>query len=490
MPSLHHVIDFIRTGDGPMDYRVRLAHGKKRGSGRSGGSGSGHAKDLDIEGEELEEYPRLLELMPEFFSAYALLTAHEVTAESTEPRWYVTTYTPTIGARKGHLRLLQCHQFPHMFPAYEHGSRHYLSPTVNIDSAEEVWLEAEAAEVLPERFLGAKKWSPSMAAAAIGYLQEKKLRLLVDGVEHTTGLRTMPCPNKARKESYCLFYGENTTQSVVAEAFKYLNRLFKEIVESGKVGEICLPKKVFGRDFCYRYKGKITEHLRVAAGGGRIEFKFLGRYGSGVLELLACNALADQLKGCSRGVAWLTVRKEGILRAEDHDNERVVLEAYAAFKTDSLRQFAQLHNASFRQIEVRDDFRSKVFERMASHPHLKPTEQMPDQFVEPDGAEGSLKQRCGSMHSLSIVEQNAQIRYLSFHWKLRELVARMAEDAVIAADDHFQLLQARLREELRQAGKLWEQRWGSGGVLGRICERVKRSAEDCLSPRRKRMRPE
>ncbi len=96
MPSLHHVIDFIRTGDGPMDYRVRLAHGKKRGSGRSGGSGSGHAKDLDIEGEELEEYPRLLELMPEFFKAYALLTGHEVTSESTEPRWYITTYTPRL----------------------------------------------------------------------------------------------------------------------------------------------------------------------------------------------------------------------------------------------------------------------------------------------------------------------------------------------------------------------------------------------------------
>ena len=141
--------------------------------------------------------------------------------------------------------------------------------------------------------------------------------------------------------------------------------------------------------------------------------------------------------------------------------------------------------------EIRDDYRSKVLERMASHPYLKPKEQMPDQFVEPDGAEGSLKQRCGSMCSLSIVEQNAQIRYLSFHWKIRELVARMAEDAVIAADDHFQLLQERLEEELRQAGELWERRWGSGGsILGSICERVKRSAEDCLSPRRKRMRPE
>ena len=344
--------------------------------------------------------------------------------------------------------------------------------------------------MLPERFLCAKKWSAKMASEAISYLQEKKLRLLVDGVEHTTGLRTMPCPNKARKESYCLFYGNNTTQSVVAEAFKYLNRLFKEIVECGKGGEICLPKKVFGKDICYQYKGKITEHLRVAARRGTLEFKFLGRYGSGVLELLVCNALLKDLKGCSRAVAWLKGRKEGILRAEDHDNERVVLEAYAAFKTDCLRQFAQLHNPSFRQIEVRDDYRSKVILRMASHPKLKPTEQMPDQFVEPIEAEGSLKQRCGSMRSLTIVEQNAQVHYLSFHWKIRELVARMAEDAVIAADDHFQLLQARLREELRQAGKLWEQRWGSGGVLGRICERVKRSAEDCLSPRRKRMRPE
>ena len=103
--------------------------------------------------------------------------------------------------------------------------------------------------------------------------------------------------------------------------------------------------------------------------------------------------------------------------------------------------FAKNVSANHRSRMVNQNAEDEVFQ------DFKYWEDQSDQFRDGEG-------------SLSIVEQNAQVRYLSFHWKIRELVARMAEDAVIAADDHFQLLRMRLRDELRQAGELWEQRWG------------------------------
>ena len=59
---LNHVVDFIRTGKGKLDYRVRISHGKKRGTG--GG------KDIDISGEDLDQYPGLVELLRETFEVY------------------------------------------------------------------------------------------------------------------------------------------------------------------------------------------------------------------------------------------------------------------------------------------------------------------------------------------------------------------------------------------------------------------------------------
>ena len=52
------------------DYRVRISHGKKRGTG--GG------KDIDISGEDLRQYPGLVEVLHETFEVYHLLTGHEV----------------------------------------------------------------------------------------------------------------------------------------------------------------------------------------------------------------------------------------------------------------------------------------------------------------------------------------------------------------------------------------------------------------------------
>ena len=42
---------------------------------------------------------------------------------------------------------------------------------------------------------------------------------------------------------------------------------------------------------------------------------------------------------------------------------------------------------------------------------------------------GSLKDRCGNMANLSIVEQNAQVRFFSFHKEIRNIMNELKKDA-------------------------------------------------------------
>ena len=68
----------------------------------------------------------------------------------------------------------------------------------------------------------------------------------------------------------------------------------------------------------------------------KLEFKYLGRYGSGVLKLLSCNHIMEKLRGSSRAIALLKNMKADVLRQEDHDNENVVLDSYSVFKSEKL----------------------------------------------------------------------------------------------------------------------------------------------------------
>eukprot|EP00943_MAST-04B_sp_MAST-4B-sp1_P002530 g2530.t1 len=225
----------------------------------------------------------------------------------------------------------------------------------------------------------------------------------------------------------------------------------------------------------------------------KLEFKYLGRYGSGILKLLSCNHIMERLRGSSRAIALLKNMKADVLRQEDHDNEKVVLDSYTVFKSEKLRTFAQLHNPSFSRFEVREDFRDKKLERFSSHPHVKPTVDglLPTTFVTPIvNPKGSLKDRCGSMSNLSIVEQNAQIRYFSFHKEIRNIMNELKKDAEVKQNDSFKLYYEELQREMQKAGVLWEKKWNAkNNDRGTICNAVhlvKRAAERCcLSPKKR-----
>ena len=56
-------------------------------------------------------------------------------------------------------------------------------------------------------------------------------------------------------------------------------------------------------------------------------------------------------------------------------------------------------------------------------------------------------------------EQAAQIKYLSFHWKIRDIMDELGQIGEIAKHEHFIQKQLNLEEEMKQAGELWESRW-------------------------------
>ena len=58
-------------------------------------------KDVDIEGQELLQKEHLVELLPEIFKAYHVLTGHQVTHCNSEPRCYISGYVSPIGREKG-----------------------------------------------------------------------------------------------------------------------------------------------------------------------------------------------------------------------------------------------------------------------------------------------------------------------------------------------------------------------------------------------------
>jgi hypothetical protein len=485
IPEINHVIDIIRTGTDILDYRVRISHSKKRSLKPDG-------KDVDIEGEELLKKKHLVELLPQIFKAYHVLTGHEVKHCNSEPRCYISGYVSPIGEKKGWRRVLKCHQFPFMFPLYEHGSKHFISPSIPVDGAE-IWIKVNEDNLLDETFMKANSWTAGVASKVSKHLSSMNVEIDVDGSRSYTALKTMPLPNKPRKQACCLFYTKNTTQSVIHDSMQLLNSILKQIIDSGLHGTpIYFSEKYFGKDYQYVYKGKISEHLKLVAEHCKLEFKFLGRYGSGVLKLLSCNHIIERLRGCSRATALLKNMIADVLRQEDHDNEKVVLDSYTVFKSEKLRTFAQLHNPSFARFEVRQDYRSKKLDRFSSNPYVKPTADglLPTTFVKPIvDPKGSLKDRCGSMSNLSIVEQSAQVRYFSFHKEIRNTMNELKKDAEINQNESFKLYYEELQREMQEAGILWGKKWKNNdrGTICNAVHLVKRAAERCcLSPKKKR----
>ena len=451
LSDLNHVIDLIRTSNG---YRVRISHGKNAGKHDDSNK---MKKNLDVSGEDIRRYPYLLEALPEIFDAYMTLTGHRVSHDNLEPRMYLSGYEIPVGEKAGWRYILPCCQFPYAFPTYKHLCKNWISPTCR--RSEIMMCKVNESTLLPKALSG-NQWYKNDLQTARDHLETMRIPVSIDGEETYTSLTPMLHPNKPRKPAHTLFYEENTSQTVTAKCCEGMQKYIFALIDSG-LNETAV--KYFGDKITIKFDPIEKEHFRNVK-RCRFQHKMIGRQGTGEIEILSCNYLIKKLSACTRAVEELKLRKRSIGLKEDHgeNDEYVILKSYPSYKSDELKIFSQLHNRMFNTVEVRQDFRSKVVERLASHKHIKPTRDcMPDTFVTESKTEGTLLDRCGNMEFLSVEngEQSAQIKYLSFHWKIRDVMDELGQIGEIAKHEHFIQKQRNLEEEMTQAGELWESRW-------------------------------
>ena len=157
-------------------------------------------------------------------------------------------------------------------------------------------------------------------------------------------------------------------------------------------------------------------HLRLAAYAG-VNYKHLARYVTGIF-------LKDITGYLKQEIEDVTVDKQldfylqKLKREESHVSD-YVLNAYNCFKGTKYDQFTRLRKNM-----------DMMAERMSSHPTIAPSrESKPFEFVEGTAVDDStLIARSSDFRKLSLIEQNAQIHYLSKVWGLFDVVDRLIED--------------------------------------------------------------
>ena len=50
-----------------------------------------------------------------------------------------------------------------MYPLYDHGSKHYISPIIPVDG-EEAWIKVNEEDLLDETFMKANSWTAGVAS--------------------------------------------------------------------------------------------------------------------------------------------------------------------------------------------------------------------------------------------------------------------------------------------------------------------------------------
>jgi hypothetical protein len=476
--DINHVVDFIRTGVGRFDYRVRIAHAKKR---------QNSGKDIDLSGKDLKKYEGLLDLLPEIFQAYALLTKHAVTHSNRQPIWKVTPRKRAFGkSSAGRVVVIQNHQFPWAFPGYEFGAKHAISPMLDskfLDCAY-VFIKVDPDKLCngyPSVNGKLSDWGSKNIKEVENWLRSQTCNISVDGKNFITSLKPMPFANAPMVESgslYCLKNNVSTTTKSIA----FFDRFIKRVIKSG--GSLQLKAKDFGMDYEFECSAPITEHLKLYAKHCKLQYKYFGRTGSAPQSIFAAEWIIEKLNaGCARAEARLNDIVAKVLQEEDHVSEDICKGHYVTHKSDALKPFAEIYNETHHRIDVREDYRNTTAQRLASG-KIRPSMQdiKVSGFVEPRVPFGSLKERCNDVHHLTIKEQDAQASFLAMIERRNQLILQLAADDAIASNNAFQLVKSEVEQEMRKAQHLWDAK-NSTGICRRVTNAGKRAWESIgLSP--------
>jgi len=374
----------IVTEDG---YRIV----KRENKGRSGEEYSvrnDQAGDFDI--DQFDNYPFLEEYLDMVVFGIEKITGYAITATSSQPNVYMSKNQRT----KGWYQLLQAHVFP--FQGFKHGNKHCI--TANLKHVGKIMvakLDPECA--LPKSETKQDIWQSDKRGKQ---LSQVAVRVKVDGDEYETNLGKCPFAFAPREEFYLPFYGANKSNTkrmkdTMQRLYDRIKAAIKTQSFDGEIGLIsCKPMN--------------QKSLELSSAVLDLEFTYCGRHGSGNRHLQSKNYF-KQCDDPDVTRKLKTIVKE-LIKRESHINEKVVAKNYEAFK--NMSDFTSLTGSY------------NITDRWSSHPHCRPcSTKIPNTFVEPNEASGTLKKRCQNMHSLTIDEQNAQLFWfasLELVWQHRQ----------------------------------------------------------------------
>ena len=425
---------------------------------------------------QIGSYPYLAELLPEIVDAYAVLTGHHVTPHNTEPRWYISSYSPK-NHNKGWYRCLQYSAFPMLKPSYENGCKNFISPKVIMEQSGAVlYAKANPESLIPVKFQKKNKFEFNEWE----YFKDKTIELRKYDTEHnslseidckrlTVEIQPMKHANKVREESYGAFWKKNMSYDDVNQTIAVLDSIFKTLVKTGK---FVLEASIFGEDICVSYKGEITEHLQLAAAYGSLDYNFLGRYCS----TNVMTDVLDEIKGKCSLTAEQNLKignlEKIFLAAENHVSATIARNAYHVFQNtldnpsiSGFSGFYRVAKTQKKQVLTDKDFSAYDISRLSSHPYTRPSwSTRPTTFVTPVDASGEIEDRCSDARQLSILEQNAQIFYFRSFWgKYEQLIELNQTDRDGCYTNEIATMESTMKDAQRQ----WDKKWG-----GSLCEKV------------------
>ena len=432
--------------------------------------------------KQIGSYPYLAELLPEIVDAYATLTGHRVTPNNTEPRWYISTYSPT-NHNKGWYRCLQCSAFPMLKPSYENGFKHFLSPMVTIDhSGVVLYAKANPESLVPREFQkkrwGLKEWEyfKDKTIEVRKYPNEQNSKDEVGGKGLKVEIQPMKHANKVREESYGAFWNKNMTYDDVNQTIEVLNNIFKTLV---KTRQFVLNASVFGEDVRVPYKGEFPEHMTVAAEYCSLDYNFLGRYGSANKQIDVHDNITSTCPLTSEQALKIKSILKAFLTKENHESVTVVRDAYHVFQSTpehpDISAFSGFYRKGGKKGQRNKDFSAYDSERLSNHPKIRPSwTQCPSELVYPVEASGDLEDRCSDFRNLDIPEQNADIMWKQSFYGKYELLKELNQTD---RDGCYTAEIMKMENTMKDGQRLWDKKFGKS-----VCEKV----AAYLSPKRKR----
>jgi hypothetical protein len=165
-----------------------------------------------------------------------------------------------------------------------------------------------------------------------------------------------------------------------------------------------------------------------------------------------------------------------LLRNENHVTKKMVIDAYCAFKSDTLSEFQGLTGK----------YKEYIADRISSHPECRPSfDNCPSTFVQSLSYTGSLLDPCerayprlADMRYLSVTEQNCQLYFMKMVWEkfaLFDLLRARSVNSVV-----FENAWLEQRKLMADAQARWDAKFGSS-----LLQKAVTAVKDCLKRKRK-----